>query len=122
LILKNFELKYKIMSNLNLYEIAFWTKSEDLNFVNEIKNFLYQKEDEKILKEHPKFGKLYWILGYIQKTELPKLEKFLRSSKNINQFIIIKVKKKKVEKETKENNLEKDLDKKLEEILNYEHQ
>jgi len=81
--------------NLYFYEIAFWVKKENISsLLDEIKNFITQKEDEKILKEHPKFGKLYWILACMEKSKVPQLEKFLRSSKDIDQFIIIKLKKK----------------------------
>lgn len=111
----------------NLYEVAFWTNQENLEeLVAEVKSFLVKINEEKILKKHSRFGVLYWLWGEINKENLPKLEKFLKTNQLVKQFIILKIKEKKNEsksnqsfKETKEDLVDiQKLDEKLSEILN----
>lgn len=98
------------MENLRFYEVGIWAE-ENSPVKEKIKEFFVEILEEKILKEHPKFGRLYYFLGYIDKNRVKDLEKFLSTSNQVRQFIIVK-KKEKVKKQQ-----ELSLEEKLNEIL-----
>ena len=106
------------------YEVAFWTKKENLEIIaSETKKFFKEVFEEKTLKEHPSFGILYWFWGEIESSNLKNLEKFLKSKNEIKQFIILKIKPKKQEKSEKQTKKVQSIDaqqleEKLSEILN----